>query len=132
MKTLANCKPSEFLRQTNKIRKVVANWLDVTDILNIRKRKPVVTTEMTDEERKLAYAEQAKENLNAILDACLEQYPEETLKVLGYLCFVEPEDVDNHPISEYIKAFTEIMNDEAVAGFFFSLTKLAQTDTSSH
>ena len=31
MKNLANCKPSEFLRQTNKIRHYVQKWMDITD-----------------------------------------------------------------------------------------------------
>ena len=36
LKTLANCKPSEFLKQTNKIRKAAAEWLTATDILEIK------------------------------------------------------------------------------------------------
>lgn len=130
MKNLANCKPSEFLKQTNKIRKVVAKWLDLTDIMEIRKRRPTITVEMTEEQKKKAFAEQSKENLNDILDSALELHPDETLEVLGYLCFVEPEDVDNHPVKEYLQAFSEIMNDEAVIGFFFSLARLGQMDIS--
>ena len=42
MKNLANCKPTEFLRQTNRIRKYVAQWLDMTGILDIRKDMPEV------------------------------------------------------------------------------------------
>jgi hypothetical protein len=47
MKNLANCKPSEFLSQTNKIRKSVEKWLKLTDIINIRKRIPVGMPEIT-------------------------------------------------------------------------------------
>ena len=39
MKTLASCKPSEFLAQTYKIKQSVQDWLDVTEILKIRKNK---------------------------------------------------------------------------------------------
>lgn len=39
MKNLSNCKPSEFLRQTARIRKSVAKWLEVTDLID---RKSVV------------------------------------------------------------------------------------------
>ena len=73
--------------------------------------------------------EQAKKNLSAMLDAVLEKYPNGTLEVLGLCCFIEPEDVDNHEVSEYLTAFTEIINNEAVLGFFTSLIKLGQTDT---
>ena len=43
MKTIANCKPSEFLKQTNRLRKVVERWMKDTDIINIRKRIPTFT-----------------------------------------------------------------------------------------
>ena len=36
MKNLANCTPREFLRQTNRIRKAAARWLERTDALAIR------------------------------------------------------------------------------------------------
>ena len=130
MKNLANCKPSEFLKQTNKIRKVVAKWLDITDVMSIRKRRPEITADMSDEEKKKAFANQARQNLNDILDAAMDAHPKETLEVLGYLCFVEPKDVDKHPMSEYLQAFTEIMNDEAVVSFFFSLARLGQMNIS--
>ena len=37
MKNLANCKPSEFLAQTFKIKKSLQEWLDVTKLMEIRK-----------------------------------------------------------------------------------------------
>ena len=52
MKNLANCKPSEFLVQTNKIRKSVEKWLKITDIMNIRKVVPPEKEGQTAEERK--------------------------------------------------------------------------------
>ena len=125
MKNLANCKPSEFLRQTNKIRKSVSKWLTDTDIMNIRLRKADIPDNATEEEKKEAGLEQAKSNLNAILDAVLDDHPEETLEVLALVCFVEPEDVDNHPVSEYLESVTDMMADKAVLGFFTSLMQLA-------
>lgn len=138
MKNLANCKPSEFLIQTNKIRKSVANWLTVTDILNIRKRLPELEEAgdgaTTDErqavvERNLKKKnEQVKQNLMDILDAMLVDHPMETLEILALCCFVEPEDVDNHPMSEYIGAITELIETKEVMSFFISLAKLAKID----
>ncbi len=138
LKTLANCKPSEFLRQTNRIKKSVERWLTDTDIMNIRKRLPAleaVPIEATVEERaeivgrnKKAREEQAKRNVSAMLDAILEEHPDETLEVLALCCFVEPENVDDHPMSAYLDAFNSLINDKAVIGFFTSLASLVQTD----
>ena len=121
MKNLANCKPSEFLTQTNKIRKSVSKWLTDTDIVNIRKRVPSFKEGATDEERKTALNKQASENLKDILDAVLEEHPEETLEVLALLCFVEPEHIDDHDMTEYIESFNELLTNKAVLNFFTSL-----------
>ena len=131
MKNLANCKPSEFLQQTNRIRKSVGKWLTDTDILNIRQRKPKISDDATKEERDEAMREQAKDNLNLMLDAMLESYPDETLEVLALLCFVEPKDVDNHTVTEYLESFDELINNKAVLNFFTSLMRLANTTTST-
>lgn len=140
MKTLADCKPSEFLRQTNRIRKAVEKWLTDTDILNIRRRiavlEPVDKNAPENEQKEVqtrnakAIRAQVKENIGAILDAVLEEYPDETLEVLALLCFVEPEDADNHSVSEYLTAFSKLISDEAVIGFFTSLVQLGQMDIS--
>lgn len=140
LKTLATCKPSEFLQQTCKIKKAVEKWLTDTDILNIRKRLPVlemVPKDGTDEERRAAFErnkklteEQAKKNISAILDAILEEYPEETLEVLGLCCFVEPEHIDDYTVGDYLRAFNSIISDEDVIDFFISLASLGQKGTS--
>lgn len=130
MKNLANCKPSEFLQQTNRIRKSVSKWLADTDILNIRQTMPKIPDDATQEERKKAMEEQAKENLNLILDAILEKHPDETLELLALLCFVEPKDVDNHSVTEYLEAFEELISNKAVLNFFTSLMRLGNEATS--
>lgn len=139
MKTLASCKPSEFLKQTNAIRKSVENWITETDIINIRKRLPhkeIPALGSTHEERleierrnKEAEEEQMRKNLSAILDAALETHAEETLEVLALCCFVDPKNVDDHTVSEYLSALNEILNDESVMSFFTSLARLEQTVT---
>lgn len=140
LKTLATCKPSEFLRQTNRIKKAVEKWLTDTDIMNIRKRIPTpeaVPIEATVEERaaifernKRAVQEQSKKNVSAMLDAILDEHPEETLEVLALCCFVEPENADDHPVSEYLAAINTLINDKAVIDFFTSLVLLGRTITS--
>lgn len=129
MKNLANCKPSEFLMQTNKLRKSAEKWLTVTDIMNIRKTQPELLEGMTREERQAAIQKQIKENLSRMFDAMLEAHAEETLELLALACFVEPENVDDHPMNEYIESLNELINDKAVLGFFTSLVKLGQMST---
>ena len=135
MKNLSNCKPSEFLRQTARIRKSVAKWLEVTDVMNIRKNVPElehIDIDMPVEEKAKikarndeAVMEKGRENAMRILEAVLEDHPDETLEVLALCCFVEPEHVDDHTVGEYLTAFTELLNDSAVTGFFISLARLA-------
>lgn len=141
LKTLATCKPSEFLKQTNRIKKAVEKWLTDTDIMNIRKRLApleMIPQDASDEDKreifnrnKKATEEQAKKNLSAMLDAILEEHPEETLEVLALCCFVEPEDADNYTVGHYLTAFNSLINDRAVIDFFISLASLVQRDTSS-
>lgn len=130
MKNLANCKPSEFLAQTVKIRRSVDKWLTVTDVLNIRKHKPEGFDEITSYEAKEnAIAEQAKKNLLDMFDSAFEAHPDETLELLALLCFVDPAKVDEHPMSDYLAALSEMLNDESVMGFFTSLVRLGQKNT---
>lgn len=137
MKNLANCLPSEFIKQTNRIRKSVAHWLTVTDIMNIRRRKPEgmpeVQAGMSQEEvdairekQRQMMAEQVQRNLMAMLDEMLDKHPDETLEVLALCSFVEPEDVDSYPVSEYLKSFMELIQNEAVRDFFTLLMQLVQ------
>lgn len=125
MKNLANCKPSEFLVQTNKIRKSVAKWLTVTEIHEIRKRVPTYKDDMDADERAQVRNEQMRANLSAIFDAVLEEHPAETLEVMALMCFIEPEEVDDYPMSAYLQSFSELIADESVLSFFISLASLA-------
>lgn len=129
MKNLANCKPSEFLRQTYKIKKSVEKWLKLTDIMNIRKRKPNFPDDITPEEKSELIKKQIRDNATAMFDAIIGEHPDETLEVLALMCFVDPEHVDDYPVKEYLKAFTELINDEDVLSFFTSLARLDLKDT---
>lgn len=130
MKTLANCSPREFLIQTNKIRKAVANWLSLTKLLEIRKNLPKLPSDATEEERRDATEKQIQTNMTAMLDAILDEHPEETAELLGLLCFVEPDDLDNHPMTEFFGAVSEILNSREIMDFFTSLVNLGSANTS--
>ena len=51
MKNLANCTPTEFMKQCVKLRGPFMAWLDKTGISEIRKRKPEGYDSMSDEEK---------------------------------------------------------------------------------
>lgn len=138
MKNLANCSPKEFLVQTNKIRKAVSKWLTDTDIMNLRKaipsNLPDVQPDMSKEEKAVVLKKrsemlraQVKVNLNNILDSILEQHPDETIELLALLCFVEPQEADEHPMSEYLMSMTEMLQDESVMSFFTLLVRWEKT-----
>lgn len=142
MKTLANCTPKEFFVQTNKIRKSVEIWLKDTNILGIRARKPdfapMVKEDMTKDElaeainkRKEAFAEQAKRNAFDMIEAAMEKYPDETIEIMALVCFIEPSEANNYPMSEYLANITEIISDKAVLDFFMSLASLGVSNTST-
>ncbi len=127
MKNLSNCKPSEFLKQTFKIKKSVADWLDATKFLEIRKNVPELKDlkGLTGEEREKAIKENKKKindqimkNLSDILDKALDENADKTLEVLALCCFVEPEHVDDYPMSDYFQSIKELLEDENVMGFF--------------
>lgn len=138
MKNLANCKPSEFLAQTFKIKKSLQEWLDVTKLMEIRKNKPqgLITLDgLSGEERENAIKEnkkkaqdQLKKNLADILDKMLNENAEKTLEVLALCCFVDPADVDNYPMSDYLDSLGELISDKGVLNFFSSLVQLGQTN----
>lgn len=131
MKNLANCTPREFLVQTNRIRKSVANWLSLTKVMEIRKRLPPLSESWTDEEKRAAYQRQAVENLNAILDAVMDEHPEETAELLGLLCFIEPSDLDSYKMADLIGSFNELISCPEVIDFFISLAKLGNLSSSA-
>ena len=139
MKTLATCKPTEFLKQTNLIRKRAEKWIKDIRFFEIRKTIPkleAVPDDATDEERdaiKKRNAErvraQARKNISEIIDEMLEKHPEQTLELLALVCFVDPADVDEHPMEEYLEAVSDMVGSKAVVGFFTSLARLGLLNT---
>lgn len=137
MKNLANCKPSEFLMQTNRIKKSLEKWMVDIDLKKIRSQVPEMTVVPKDadeatkkqifEENKRKVRDQGYKNLSKIIDAAFGEHPDETLEVLALLCFVEPENVDDHPMGEYLTALSELITDEAVINFFISFSRLGQS-----
>ena len=135
MKNLANCTPREFLKQTYRIKKCVEKWLQETDLLNIRKNVPVLQSvaglegeakEKVIQANKQVMQKQVKENLMRMLDKILDEHADDTIELLALCCFVEPEDADNHTMSEYLDSIGELISDQGVMNFFTSLAQLDQ------
>lgn len=136
-KTLATCKPSEFLKQTYKLKKSAEKWLKDTKILDIRKNIPKleeVPQNATDEQKKeidernnQRVVAQTKENLSKMFDAAFGEYPDETLEILALCCFIEPEHIDDYDMSDYFEVLGALMKNRAVISFFTSLLQWAQT-----
>lgn len=136
-KNLANCKPTEFLKQAYRIKKKAEKWMKSTGIIEIRKRKAdveLIPAGATEEEKaaitarnKEKIAAMARENVSMILDSIMDKHPAETLELLALACFVEPQDIDNHKVSFYLRNLSEIISDEDVLAFFTSLATLEQT-----
>lgn len=136
LKNLANCKPTEFVKQTVRIKKSVEKWLEATDIINIMQKKPEKLEKLTDDmnidERQAAFDRNneisdklAKEKISKAFDAMFEKHPDETLEILALSCFVEPEEVDTHTIDEYFSAWNEMLNNSSTISFFISFIRLA-------
>jgi len=140
MKNLANCTPTEFLRQTIKIKRLVESWLTSEDIKEIRARMPElekVTESMTKEERtevlkenQKRMKEQGTKNFMDILEVLMDKNEKTTLSLIGLCCFVEPAEIDNYPMSEYMGSIADLIEDENVIRFFVSLARLGQTSIS--
>lgn len=141
MKTLVSCTPREFLTQTNRLRHTLDKWMKDVKLREIRAIVPVLETapiEATVEERaeiarrnRDKVREQGYQNLMAVIDAAFEKYPDETLEILALCCFVEPNEVNDHPVREYLASITELINDDAVIDFFTSFLRLSQMGTSN-
>lgn len=134
MNNLANCKPSEFIAQTVKIKKIVSKWLYEIDWNGI-KNEPLELKEAPEtasaEERAAVYKENAKivkdksmERMSKLFDNAFEKYPDDTLAVLALCCFIEPQDVDKYSMSEYLGCITDLVSSKEVTNFFAFLATL--------
>lgn len=126
MKNLSNCKPSEFLAQTIKIKNLVRDWLDATKIMDIRKNFSQVDKNLSAEERTDAILNQALSNWSDMLDRMFIDNAKKTLALIALVNFVEPERVDEHEMGDYLQSIGELLSDSRVLSFFTSLVRLNQ------
>ena len=126
MKNLSNCKPSEFLAQTIKIKNLVRDWLNATKIMDIRKNFSQVDKSLSKEERTNAIVNQALSNWSDMLDRMFIDNAEKTLALIALVNFIEPEHVDDYEMGDYLQSISELLSDSRVLSFFTSLVRLNQ------
>ena len=134
MKTLAPCTPTEFLKQTYRIKKKAEAWLTATDIANIRKNipeLPEIDAEPGTEERIRQEKEQVEakkkaglQNFSRMFDVIAGEHPDETMELLGLCCFVEPAHIDDYTMEQYLAALSDMLGSNAVWNFFATLLRL--------
>ena len=127
MKNLTNCKPREFMRQLARIRAATTAWLDVTRLLELRRRMPPRQEYADDEARRRAVMDQWRANIKDMVDALLVEHPEETVELLGLLCFIEPEELDDHPMTELYAGLMAVLKDDNLMDLFTTMLSIYLT-----
>ena len=127
-KTLANCTLKEFLQQANRIRKEVETLFNAAKIKDIRKHLPVFKGDETPEEKAEMVKEQGKKNLSDILDACIEENIDLTVKVIGLMCFKSEEEASKMEVSEFYDVVFDLLNSKRVMDFFMKWVNSVQSN----
>ena len=122
-KTLASCTAREFFICCNKLRKKLEKYYNDCDIAKIRKNAPDFTGTETASERLEMIREQGKKNLSDILDVMLEKNVDDTLAIIGEMCFLTPEEVEKCTGAELMGAALDLISDTKVIDFFTKLVR---------
>lgn len=141
---IATCAPTKALTQCYKISEKLEKWLTITDIANIRKKAPKllevpsIPDNATEEEKAKIrekavkaieendrrLAKQSKDNWFEIIKSVMGEHPQETVELIAMCCFIEPEDMDNYPLTFYMDAVSDIFENESILRFFNSSVRL--------
>lgn len=122
MKTIASLSGTAFLRAVNCTRHAVETLMTVAGIPEIRKQMPAFTGKETEEERRELIRAQTKKNLNDMLDALLEDYPEATCAFLREMCILEEGEPEPDGLELLLTAMS-LIADERVLDFFSQLVR---------
>jgi hypothetical protein len=122
-KTLASCTAREFFICCNKLRKKLEKYYKDCDIAKIRKNMPDFTGNESKEERAEMLREQGRKNLSDILDVMLEKNVDDTLAIIGEMCFLTPEEVEKCTGAELMGAALDLISDTKVIDFFTKLVR---------
>ena len=101
---------------------------DQTQIEDIRKHLPVFKGDETPEEEAEMVKEQGKKNLSDILDACIEENIDLTIKVIGLMCFKSEEEASKMEASEFYDVVFDLLNSKRVMDFFMKWVNSVQSN----
>lgn len=124
MKTIANCSFEELIVQMNKIRKKVADYYKLCKIGDIRRIMPNLEGCNSSEEREERLKKQAVNNINLILDECLERHPKETIELVGLLCFMDYDEAKQMNALDLMDVISSVISDKRAINFLLQLAKL--------
>ena len=127
MKTIANCKAAEFLRQTNRIRKAAKEYYDTLNISGIRERMTKQYAEQDDSGKTAT----TYEFISEILDSALEVNAEKTVEIIGLAAFLDYEQAQELEPGQMIDILIECLASERVMNFFIRMASLGGNDTAS-
>lgn len=127
MKTLANCKAAEFLRQANRIRKAAKEYYDALNISGIREEMAKKYGEQGETERK----QTTYEFISEILDSALEINAEKTVEIIGLAAFLSYDEAQELEPGQMMDILMDCLASERVMNFFIKMASLGGSDTAS-
>ena len=131
LKNLATCTPREFFAQTNKIRKLAKDWVSETGILDFNNLKDLAEIKGKSEaEASEIVKNKIIDKISDLLDKLFEKDADKTVCLLCYCCFVDPKESEKHQMWEFLESISQMISNEAVIGFFTSLTGLLPNNIS--
>lgn len=128
-KTLANCSLYEFLRQANKIRKVVGDYYTACNFGEIIKRKPEFPVGADEETMQKIAKDFRMKQISDCLDVCLETNVEKTVEVIGLMCFMDKEEAEKMPANVFMGLALELISSQEVLDFFSKMVRSGMIDT---
>lgn len=120
MKTITELTGGDFLRHCNKIRHQVSDIIKETGVLEIRKRQPEFTGKETEKEKAEMINQQAKKNIDAMIDCLLDEHAEKTIELLNLLVIREKDDPKEIPDFDLIAIGLDLIGNQKVMNFFIS------------
>lgn len=126
MKTLANCKATEFAVQVNKIRHEIAGFYEAIGIKKLKEEAAALAAKATSKEETEAVR---RKYLSDLLDSALEINAEATVAVIGLAAFKTREEALAMSSGEMLEIFSQLIGCKAVIDFFVNAGKSGLFDT---
>ena len=126
LKTLANCKATEFAVQVNKIRHEIARFYEEIGIKELKAKFAALAEKSTNDEET---AEIRRKYLSELLDSALEVNAEATVAVVGLAAFKTREEAMEMTSGELLEIFSQLIGCKPVIDFFVNAAKSGLFDT---